>query len=561
MKRIGIEQLNTPKLLDFYKQLFAGTNTSYGMFFYPHTFSPIQYKEPWLPMPFIKIIDTIPMKKSNGKIQTAQCYKIYPRMEVTRFDHMVFAESLGVDLLSILEENGYEIDNKTKIAFLVFLLVHDIGHGPYSHPFEKMVDGYKGMHEDIGRRAIRELPEVRNALESIFPGLTEMVIDFKKYDKYGLSLLLEGIFDLDRAAFLIMDTYLMDGKEKDDAYLDIVNCVYDIFKNIVIKDGKLYIKMDAFGSVDTFLKIRAENYLGVYQKSERVLSDLVLKRLGNKILDFSKTPKYEEKLNELPVSISKEISDFVDFISEMKTKKADIDLNKYYSLEDRDFNRIFYFILLFDEPDLNRDALLMLSSDEFNNKYYRIEKSMPETGDEDFYVNNKVKIYKSTPEENITFINNDGTLVDYKDCPNRFTPEFEWQETISFTRVDHITLDNERAIRENLIAELNNLLLENKYEIMMLEPRNGYEADNEVIYQINLYVKSIEAGLSIDEHCKMFDISKHILLAYLLMYSNHRRIFEICIMLLSDNLGAYLDDFDFGALSHEDRGQKLELKG
>ena len=44
-----------------------------------------------------------------------------------------------------------------------------------------------------------------------------------------------------------------------------------------------------------------------------------------------------------------------------------------------------------------------------------------------------------------------------------------------------------------------------------------------------------------DEYCSLYNISKRTLLCYLLMYGNDRRILEICIMLLSDNLGAYKD--------------------
>ena len=307
-----IKQLTSSDLIDFYKELFKDTKTTYGYLGYPHTFSCIQYKEPWLPKPFLDIINTFPMQKSRGKIQTSQCYKNYPRMDVTRFDHMVFAESLGVDLLVTLEKNGFHIDNETKIAFLVFLLTHDIGHGPFSHPFEQMVDGYKGMHEDIGRRAIEEIPEVKNTLENIYPGLTERVINFKEYDKYGLYALLEGIFDLDRAAFLIMDTYLMDGEDKSIAYKSVVESIYTIFDNIVLQDGKIYIKEAAFQAVDNFIKIRYENYKGVYQSSIRVLSDLVLKRLGTNVLKYSQTNEFKKKIKELPPGISNEILNFIE---------------------------------------------------------------------------------------------------------------------------------------------------------------------------------------------------------------------------------------------------------
>lgn len=548
MVNSNIKQVRGPKLLEFYKKLFEGTNTNYGFFGYPHTFSCIQYKEPWLPKPFLDIVDSFPMRMSNGKIQTAQCYKNHPRMEVTRFDHMVFAESIGVDLLATLEENGFDIDNKTKIAFLVFLLTHDIGHGPFSHPFEQMVDGYKGMHEDIGRRALEGIPQVSNVLEGIYPGLTDRVVNFKDYDEYGLYALLEGIFDLDRAAFLIMDTYLMDGENKSKAFDEIVDSVYTIFDNIVLKDGKAYIKERAFKAVDTFIRIRYENYRGVYQSSNRVLSDLELKRLGTKVLEYSKTEEFKERVNKLPVNIANEILSFIDFIAEMKLKKADIDLDKYYNFEDRNFERIFQFLMLLDNEEISRDCLVMISSNEMNNMYYQVDRNVDEYGSEDFYVDNVVKIYKSTPEENITFIREDGSTIDYKDCEGRFTDEFVYKETLSFTRREKEELVNEAEVRKNLEDELNNLLIEEEWSIRDLRSRPGYAADDDVIWKLNHYVAHISDLIafttcgkveSMDEYCKMFNISKQTLLSYLLMYGNNKRIIEICIILLSDNMGVY----------------------
>lgn len=561
MSRTNVKQVNGADLTRFYTNLFEGTKTNYGFFGYPHTFSPITYKELLLPLPFLKIIDTYPMKKSNGKIQTSQCYKTYPRMDVTRFDHMVFAQSLGVDLLAILEENGYEIDNETKIAFLVFLLTHDIGHGPFSHPFEQMVDGYKGMHEDIGKRALSEIEEVRNALESIYPGLTDRLINFKKYDNLGLASLLEGIFDLDRAAFLIMDTYLMDGEEKSIAYDDVLESVYKIFKNIVLKDGKVYIKFEAFDAVDTFIRVRKENYADVYQSEERVLRDSILKRLGLNIQEYSKSLEYKERISKLPTMIGAEIEEFISFIAEMREKKAAIDLTKYYGFEDRDFNRIFYVLMLLDNPEISRDCFVLLANNEMTLRYYNVERNGERTGREDFYVNNKVNIYKSTPEENITFIKENGELVDYKDCEGRFTEELSCSEVLAYTRRDYVVLENEDKIREELLHELNKLLLEEKYHILMLVPREGYVADKVVIEQLQLYLASIEEGLSIEEYAEMNNMSVREVLCYLLMYSNHSRIKEICLLLLSDNMGVLLCDDDKKIVdSDKEKSAEMKLK-
>lgn len=541
MAKKKIKQATTIKVIEFYKKLFQGTNVSYGFVAYPHSFSPIQYREILLPLPFLKIINTFPMRKSNEKIQTALSYKSHPRMDDTRLDHMIFAASLGVDLLIILEEKGYEIDNKTKIAFLVFLLTHDIGHGPFSHPFEQMVDGYKGMHEDIGVRALKEIPEVKDSLESIFSGLTDMVVNFSKYDKYGLSSLLEGIFDLDRAAFLIMDTYLMDGEEKYQAYDEIVTSVYNIFDSIILKDGKIYYDKKCFQDIDNFIRIRKDNYESVYQEPKRLLYDLILKRIGITLLKYRDSEEYKNKLSKLPKNIAKEIEEFANFIAEMKSKKSDIDLDMYYNFDDNNFNRIFNFLLLLDNPELNRDCLILISQISVIDNYYEYKRNVKEDGSEDFYAINKFTIYKSTIEEHITFICDDGSLIDYKDCEDRFTKDKVFKETISFVLKEVSPFAYEEDLRKNLIEILNNLLLEEEYSLRSKVPNPKYLADSDVIYYMNRYLDSIKSNVLIEEYCILCDISCNQLFSYILMCTDSVRIKNICLMLLSDSISRFID--------------------
>ena len=71
-----------------------------------------------------------------------------------------------------------------------------------------------------------------------------------------------------------------------------------------------------------------------------------------------------------------------------------------------------------------------------------------------------------------------------------------------------------------------------------------YEADEDIIYQLNQYVDYLHTLKEINtqtmnDYCLKNNLSKHALLSYLLMYGNNERIKEICIILLSDNIGAY----------------------
>lgn len=523
-------------LAAFYEKLFEGTSTNYGFLSYSHTFCPIPNKELILPLPFMKIINTKPMQMANSKIQTAHCYKVHPRMEDTRLDHMVFAQSLGVDFLSILEKKGYTIDNKTKVAFLTFLLIHDIGHGPFSHPFEQMVDGYKGMHEDIGKRTLQEWEELHAILESIYPGLTERLIHFKEYDEYGLSSLLEGVFDLDRASFLIMDTFLMDGEEKSDAFYDIVDSIYKIFDSIILKDRRVYYDYKCFREMDDFLRIRKENY-EEYQSPKRVLDDLILKRIGEEVATVVSDKQMLFK--SLPISIQEEIARLLLFIRHMKKEKSNVNLIEYYSFGDYHFERVFQLLLLLDDPNLTRDCILILSAFENYDRFYDIAINREKSGREDFYIDNKFTIYKSKKDENITFLRGEEE-IDYKDCDGRLVEGGVFLETISYTLKEPASLSSEGELRESLLQEINGELRNSSYQLERLVAR--FPSDEPVIEAIKNYVKSVEANISFEEHAKLYGLSKNQLLAYLVLYTPNPIVSRNAKMLLSEHLGYYFTE-------------------
>jgi len=404
---------------------------------------------------FINILNTEPMQNSRGKVQTAYAYKQNPRMEYcSRYDHMIHAFILGLAFLMMQEKKGVIIDDKTKISFLVFLLTHDIGHGPFSHPFEVMVDGYKGMHEDIGRRTILENKSVREAIDKIYPGLAQDVVDFKKNDKYGLSSLLEGIFDFDRAAFMIDDTFECDLllHPNKSVYIveDLKRSIYNIMNNIVLNDGNVYYDDKCLRDIEFFLKTRKENYEALYCSPDRILYDEILTRIGNRVLEL-KLDEMKYSLDDKNALYYDKIIQFTRFIREMKSKHKDIDLDMYHSFQDSDFNNIFFLLQLVDDYELSEYCHLCVSEiEEMINDYRVIEFATEEemrefkaSNPDSFVVKSKVKVYESNDEENIRFLMEDGSVVDLKDHPDRKLDIETSFNYYGFTREKKIDLNDE----------------------------------------------------------------------------------------------------------------------
>lgn len=328
---------------------------------------------------------------------------------------------LGVDLLLILEKKGYQIDAKTQIAFLLKLLLHDNGHGPFSHPFEQMVNGYKGMHEDIGNRNILEDPELYQYLENIYPGLAHNIVHFEEVDTYGLQELVEGIFDLDRASFLIIDTWLSNPKlypENDEQQLEkLIDCIYNIFHNIILKDGKIYYHPACFYDMEFFLKKRAYNYTHIYNGLDRMLDDMLLHQYGVYLLQEQKTLRFFEQL-------LKPISPFQTFLKEMKEKQAMIDLEQYFNYGDDDMHMIIMLSQLIENENLTRCARLFLSSEHRMKLPFDIEQVDQNKWEKKhtsvMSMKAKINIYKSTEKEHVIFMNpNTEEKTDFKDMEER----------------------------------------------------------------------------------------------------------------------------------------------
>lgn len=439
---------------NFYDQLFHELGTYYIMLGFPENCGSICNKAIYMPWDFINLLGTRAMKASYWKIQTAHSYKQNDRMEDSRYEHMCFAYMLGVDLLLILEKNGYQIDAKTKVAFLLKLLLHDNGHGPFSHPFEEMVDGYKGMHEDIGDRNLNEDQDLKEYLENIYPGLTNYIIHFKELEPYGLHELVEGIFDLDRAAFLIVDSWLSNEKlfpeNSWENVQNLIEDIYVIFENIMLVNGKVFYNPNCFYEMERFIGKRAYNYIHLYNEPGRLLDDMLLHEYGVQLLT-------QENVPSTFTSLLKSVIDFKQFLKEMKEKQAAINLTDYFQYIDQDIHRIVHLSELFENEDLRFCARSFLASsarmiqpfvlEETDSKKYEEETSKDKSL---MHAKVKINIYKSTPEEHIIFINpTTGMQTDFKDMQERTLDITPIQKFYLFHRnKSKKTLPNEALLKE-----------------------------------------------------------------------------------------------------------------
>ena len=195
--------------------------------------------------------------------QMAFASLVYPGAVHTRLHHSLGAYHLMCNALSELRNKGVEITREEDIGAKVAILLHDIGHGPYSHALEKKL--IKDVsHEDISIMIMQLLNETFNGqLQSAIEIFTS------SHPKQFLHQLVSGQLDMDRMDYLRRDAFFTGVSEGVIGYDRIL-------KMLVVHEGELMIEEKAIYSVEKFLVARRLMYWQVYLHKTVVVAEKML---------------------------------------------------------------------------------------------------------------------------------------------------------------------------------------------------------------------------------------------------------------------------------------------
>ncbi len=189
---------------------------------------------------------------------------VYPGATHTRFHHALGALNLTLQAMDTLRRKGIEITDKEYESTALAILLHDIGHGPYSHTLEHtLIQGVH--HEDISTRIMQRL-------NGIFNGELELAIEIfqHKYEaKPFLSQLISGQLDMDRLDYLLRDSFyagVSEGIVGGERIISMLN----------VSDGNLVVEEKGIYSVEKFLIARRLMYWQVYLHKTVIAADAVL---------------------------------------------------------------------------------------------------------------------------------------------------------------------------------------------------------------------------------------------------------------------------------------------
>lgn len=208
----------------------------------------------FISLPFDLIFDIIehPYFQRLRRIkQLGLTHLVYPGALHTRFHHAMGAMHLCMNAIDVLKSKGHKISKTETKATLIAILLHDIGHGPFSHALEHSIV------KNISHEAISTC--FMHALNKEFAGKLNIAIEIfeNKYHKPFLHQLIASQLDMDRLDYLKRDSFYTGVSE------GVINSDR-IISMLTVKDGNLVVEAKGIYSIEKFLIARRLMYWQVY---------------------------------------------------------------------------------------------------------------------------------------------------------------------------------------------------------------------------------------------------------------------------------------------------------
>jgi hypothetical protein len=182
--------------------------------------------------------------------QVSLTHYVYPGALHTRFHHALGAFHLMTQAIDVLRAKGADINDEESLAVQIAILLHDIGHGPFSHTLETTLINVH--HERLSELFMQKLNEE-------FDGALSLAIQIFEdtYPKKFLHQLVSSQLDMDRMDYLTRDSFFTG------VYEGVIG--YDrIIKMLAVHEGELVVEEKGIYSIEKFLIARRLMYWQVY---------------------------------------------------------------------------------------------------------------------------------------------------------------------------------------------------------------------------------------------------------------------------------------------------------
>lgn len=202
-------------------------------------------------------------------------FQVYHTAEHTRFSHSLGVYEIVRRMVEEIKELSRSLSEYEKCAAMLAGLLHDLGHGPFSHAFEAVSDCH---HEQFTQRILLEDSEIHRILSAADVRLPQDVADIigYRYKNDLLNQLVSGQLDADRMDYLLRDAYFTGTSY---GTFDMER----ILRTIRIQDAHLAVKESGIHSVEDYIMARYHMYWQVYlhpvARSYEIMIALLFERM------------------------------------------------------------------------------------------------------------------------------------------------------------------------------------------------------------------------------------------------------------------------------------------
>lgn len=284
--------------------------------------------------------------------QMGLSYLVYPGAHHTRFHHALGCMHMMQKAIEVLKFKEVQISKEEENALLIAILLHDIGHGPFSHAMEHSIV------EDVNHEAISLL--FMNKLNAEFNGQLSLAIQVFKgeYHRKFMLQLISSQLDMDRMDYLKRDSFytgVAEGNINSDRLIQMLNVVDDV---LVMEEKAIY-------SIEKFLMARRLMYWQAYLHKTSLVAELILTKALKRAKELTTkgVPLLSSQALLYFMTNKIELEDFLDVV-----------LDKFAQLDDFDIisalkewqNHDDFILSSLSKMIINRDLLkIKLSSEKF----------------------------------------------------------------------------------------------------------------------------------------------------------------------------------------------------
>ena len=313
--------------------------------------------------------------------QLGLTHLVYPGANHTRFQHALGAMHLMEEAIANLRSKGLEITDEETEGAMMAVLLHDIGHGPFSHALEGI------LLEDISHETISLL--LMQELNREFDGRLDIAIGIfrKQYPKKFLCQLVSSQLDMDRLDYLRRDSFFKGVTEGIIGSDRIIKMLHVVGDELVVEAKGIY-------SIEKFLLARRLMFWQVYLHKTVIAADQLLLSILSRARQLI---RMGEDLFATP-ALRYFLHDFVAAKIQHDTLEA---LKHYVALDDDDISIAVKMWMAHPDPVLSR-----LAANLVHRRLFRIEiQNEPFAGDCIQSVRNHVKkLYRISDAQALYFV-------------------------------------------------------------------------------------------------------------------------------------------------------------